>query len=507
MLSALNSGMVKSATVRIAAGTLAGCICAIAAGAVPQDLGTGNVVQEAERALSAHDFSAALRILDPALKLHPGDCRLWTLEGMAYAGTHDEASAMKAYGAALARRADYLPALEGAAQLEFERNGKEAATLLARLAALRPGDRTTHAMLGVLAFRQEDCERAVQNFAAAGDVIDSQLAALSDYGFCLARLGRYDNAAQVLTRATALDSSPRSRYNLALVQWRAKQYDDALSTLAPGLAAQDPDENVLTLAASIYESKNDTPRAVQILRKAVSLHPDESEAYLALATLSSDHASYQVGIDVLNAGISRMPSEAPLYLARGILNAENGDLDKTLEDFQTANKIDPHLSFSGTAEGIARAQQLDPDKALAALRSEARRDPGNAFNQYMIAETIMQTGAREGSPLYSEGMHAAREAARLDPHLAVARNLLGGAYLQAGNYEQAIKESKAVLATDPENQEALYHMVLALKKTGRTADLPALTRRLIQLREADKETKSRMVRYELVETASASSSP
>jgi tetratricopeptide (TPR) repeat protein len=426
---------------------------------------------------------------------------------MAFAGTHDPISAMKAYRTALARRSDYLPALEGAAQVEFDRNGADAALLLEQVAALRPDDSTTNAMLGVLAFRRGDCEKAALRFGAAAAAIDSQLGALSEYAFCLARLERYAEAVQVLNRATVLDSSPRSRFNLALVEWKANRYDEALSTLASELAADTPDENVLTLGASIHESENETPSAVAMLRRAVSLHPQESEAYLAFATISNDHGSYQVGIDMLNAGISRMPKEASLYLARGVLNAQKGDLDQAIDDFQSANRIDPRISFSGTAEAIAQVQRHDPEKALSALREESRRHPDNAFNQYMIAETIAQMGPREGSALYAEELRTAREAVRLDSHLAVARNLLGSAFLQAGNYAQAINESRSVLASEPENQEALYHLILALKKSGRTTEIPALTSQLIHIRKADRDAKSHMVRYELVETAAATSSP
>jgi tetratricopeptide (TPR) repeat protein len=459
----------------------------------------------AEHALSGRDFSQALQILDPAVKLHPADYRLWTLQGMAFAGVHDAGSAMKAYRAALAVRADYLPALEGAAQIEFQRNSADAAALLERLANLIPGDPTTNAMLGVLAYRAGDCEKAVDRFKLGAAATDSQLAALSDYGYCLARLERFDEAEGILKRAVSLDKSSHSRYNLALIQWKAKRYDDAIATLVLELGSDDPGEYVLTLAAAIYESKNDTPRAVELLRKAILLHPQESEAYLAFATISNDHGSYQVGIDMLDAGVSRMPEQASLFMARGVLHAQGGELDKAIDDFQSANKLDPHLSFAATAEGIAQTQKHDSAKALATFREEARLHPENAFNQYMIAETISQMGANEDSALYAEELKAAHKAVKLDSHLAVAHNLLAGAYLQAGKLAPAMEESRAVLAFDANNQEALYHLILALKKAERTEELATLTSRLIKLRNADKDARSHLVHYELVEAAATQS--
>jgi len=508
VLSGWNLRLDSKLAVRVVAGMLAVFVCATAGQlrAAQEDAGTA-VIIEAERALSAHDFRHALQVLEPALKLHPEDYRLWTLEGMAFSGTHDSGSSMKAYRMALAKRADYVPALEGAAQIEFEQNGADAVVLLNRLAALMPADPTTNAMLGVLAYRSGDCEKAVSHFEVAAAVIHSQLAALSEYGYCLARLGRFDEAEGALRRAATLDSSSRSRYNLALVEWTGRKYDSALEILANDLNADSPREDQLTLAAEIYESKNETPHVVELLRRAIRLHPQESDAYVAFATLASDHSSYQLGIDVLNAGISRIPDETSLFMARGVLHAQMGDLDKAIDDFESANRIDPHLLFVATAKGIAQSQKHDPGKALGAFREEAKLHPENAFNQYLIAETISQLGAKDGSAPYEEEMRAAHQAVKLDPHLTVARNLLASAYLQAGKFALAMEESRAVLALDANNQEALYHLILALKKANQREELPALTGRLIKLRDADKDAKSHLVRYELVEAASATQSP
>lgn len=508
MLSGWNLRLGSKLAARMVAGMLAVFVCATPRQlrAAQEDTGTV-VIIEAERALSAHDFRHALEVLEPALKLHHEDYRLWTLEGMAFSGIHDSGSSMRAYRMALAKRADYVPALEGAAQVEFEQNGADAVVLLNRVAALMPADPTTNAMLGVLAYRSGDCEKAVSHFELAAAVIDSQLAALSEYGYCLARLGRLDEAEGVLRRATTLDSSSRSRYNLALVEWKGNRCDNALATLANDLNADSPREDQLTLAAEIYESKNETPHAVELLRRAILLHPKESDAYVVFAMLANDHGSYQVGIDVLNAGISRIPNEATLFMARGVLHAQMGDLNKAIDDFESANRLDPHLSFVATAEGIAQSQKHDPDKALGAFREEAKLHPENAFNQYLIAETISQLGAKDGSALYEEEMRAAHQAVKLDPHLTVARNLLASTYLQSGKFALAMEESRAVLALDANNQEALYHLILALKKANQTEELSALTGRLIKLRDADKDGKSHLVRYELVEAASATQSP
>ncbi|HXW16148.1 MAG TPA: tetratricopeptide repeat protein, partial [Terriglobia bacterium] len=104
-------------------------------------------------ALRAGQFDRALELLEPALRQNPKSAQLWTLEGISFSGKSNKNAALAAFHHALGLSPDYLPALEGAAQIEYENGGKEAVSLLQRVLALRPGDPTSHAMLAVLAYR------------------------------------------------------------------------------------------------------------------------------------------------------------------------------------------------------------------------------------------------------------------------------------------------------------------------------------------------------------------
>src|SRR6267378_3331310 len=94
-------------------------------------------------ALRGKQFERALQLLQPALQEFPTNPQLWTFEGLAYSGKGDQK-----------RAPDYLPALEGAAQLEYEAGSPGAGPLLQHVLRLRPSDPTSHAMLAVLAYQR-----------------------------------------------------------------------------------------------------------------------------------------------------------------------------------------------------------------------------------------------------------------------------------------------------------------------------------------------------------------
>ena len=99
-------------------------------------------------ALRNREFDTALQLLQPALQTSPNSPQLWMLQGLAYSEKGDQHRHSVRISSALKIAPDYLPALEGAAQLEYEAGSADAVPLLEHVLRLRPQDPTSHAMLG-----------------------------------------------------------------------------------------------------------------------------------------------------------------------------------------------------------------------------------------------------------------------------------------------------------------------------------------------------------------------
>lgn len=426
-------------------------------------------------------FKNALAASEIALRLTPNDYRVWTLRGMAYSGMQNQASALNCFEHALKLAHFYLPALEGAAQLKYRQGNEEARPLLLRILTERPNDPVTHAMLAVLDYKKKDYVGAVSHFQQAGPSISSQPDAIADYGRSLAGLRRFQQAVPIFAQALALDPSNRSvRYDLALAQSNAGQPEDALATLQPLLVANPGDEAVLLLAADLDESTGKTQQAIDLLRKAILANPKGTDAYLHFADLAYNHGSPKIGIDFLNAGLTQLPKEPRLYLVRGVLLCQLGEFTKALDDFEMANRLDPKLSYIDVAMGIVESQQHKSAAALAQFRAAAKSHPNQAFTQYLLAEALSE----QENPNLREEVEAATRAIRLDPKLVAAHDLLAGIYLQQGSKQLAIAQCEAALAVKPDDQQALYHLVLAIRNTSRKNEIPALMKRMNQLRQA-----------------------
>src|SRR5437016_1741121 len=121
---------------------LAGMVLIATAAAQTSASGT----QAVQAALRAGDLAHALVLSTAQLKQTPRDPKLWTLQGIALTGLHKEKEALSAYNQALAIAPEYLPALEGAAQLEYQAESARAVPLLNRILKQQPDDPTSHAM-------------------------------------------------------------------------------------------------------------------------------------------------------------------------------------------------------------------------------------------------------------------------------------------------------------------------------------------------------------------------
>jgi len=72
-------------------------------------------------------------------------------------------------------------------------------------------------------------------------------------------------------------------------------------------------------------------------------------------------------------------------------------------------------------------------------------------------------------------------------------------YLQGGDNQQAIKESRKALELNPKDQASIYRLIQALRKAGDTAEVPGLLKRLARLREETTKQEREQNRFKLVE--------
>ena len=390
---------------------------------------------------------------------------------------------------------EYLPALEGAVQIQFALSPALALPTLQRILKLQPENVTANAMAATALRAGDECAKALPNYAASAPLFSTRPDLLQGYGYCLAQTGDLPAA---LTQYTALlDSNPTEpvRYNVALLQWKTHAPDQALATLAPLLAGA-ANSAALNLASAIAEEHGQTPEAVALLRQAILADPDRVDNYLDFTAIAFAHRSFQVGIDMLDAGIKRLPTVAALRIARGVLEVQLSQSERAVADFEQAHRLDPTAPLALDALGIMRSQQYDSAAALSLFRQQAGLRPADPLLQYLLAEQLSASADRDPATL-AAAISAARRSTELDATYKAAHDLLAMLYVRAREPQRAIEQADMALRQDPEDQSALYQKMMAVRMTGNRETVAAMTQRLKLAQERNREAQQQADRYRL----------
>ncbi len=473
----------------------------VAAGAAGQGAGAG-AAHAIEAALRNQQYTQALELAQKQLRQTPHEARILTLEGIAYSAMGRNREALAAFRGALATEPDSLAALEGAAQLEFNSGEEGAEALLRHIVRLRPEEPTSHAMLAAIAYRRNDCKEAVKEFEKAGGEIEKESTASTEFGACLLDEERAGEAVAVLQRALAArPDDSHLRYNLGVAQVVAHLNKEAIDTFKPLLEENRPDPDVLDEAAAAYEETGDTPEAVRLLRMALIANPNELKYYMDFAALALKHSSWEVGLDIVNIGLKQLPDSAPLYVARGILNVQLSQFSQAQADFETANRLDPKQTSGAIGAGMAQMQQHNPEQALATVEAQLKSNPRDSFLLFIKASALLQSGPEPGNPRFTQAMDAALKSIAANPSFILARDLLAGMYLEAGDYARTEEQCRLALEQNPSDEKAIFHLIQALRKPGRDThnEIPELSKRMAQLLAETRKTEGVENKFRLYE--------
>ncbi len=460
-----------------------------------------------ESLIRSREYDQALQKTISALKESPNDYRLWTLEGIVFSIKGKNQEALSAFDKSLQLSPNYAPALKGEVQLLYQAQDKRAIPLLERILKADPNDETAHEMLAVSEARQSQCKVANTQFLLSAHAIDTHPNSLETYGNCLVQTGESQKAIPIFEQlVTLLPQRTYPKYDLAVVMVETKQYEAALKVLEPLLAVEPSDPDILSLASDAYEAVGETPKAVSLLRKAIVLSPATASYYNSFAELSLNHESFQVGIDMINAGLQRIPNNPSLYISRGLLFAQMAQYDRAEADFTTAEHMDSKLSITSYAIDLAELQKNNSANSLPQIRAQLKRHPDSALLHFLLAKLLSSSGSDADSKVPEEAIRSALLAVKLKPDLTEARDLLASMYSRSGQYDLAIEQCRLALQTNPSDETAIYHLIVALRHSGQTEqrnEIPALVKRISELQAASRKLETDRKRFTFVEQQTA----
>ena len=439
-------------------------------------------------ALRAGRFVEAIAACDQELKIDPKNAALLTLKGLALQASGDPTASLLSFRQALAAAPSYLPALQAAAQIEFDTRHARARPTLEAIVKLVPTNQTAHSMLGELAFESRDCPRAIGHFSQIGSTSRRPLTRWQN-GVCLFERERWQEAGSEFQALLGIREHAPTRFNLALSHWHAKDYAAALQALAP-LSA--PDADALSLKALVLRERNEIPQALDVLQSAVAAYPGDERLLLDLALLCLDQNSVELGTAVLEAGLSRLPRSIRLLTALGVFQVRAGDMKRAEEYFFAAEQLAPQSGLGQVAAATAMIQLGLPEDAIRRLQTVSAPSP-------MVSLTLARALLQKGGPEQhrAEAKRLLASVVAREPGNAAAYSLLGKTLAQDGDISRATQTLEIAIRLDPSDRTAAYQLMLLYRRVGKATQASRLNDQLRKVLAKENADILEAPRYQL----------
>jgi Flp pilus assembly protein TadD len=495
--------------------------------------------EQAETLVRSGQVDQAIVILREALQGDRQNLKALNLLGIALTTKGDLAAANQEYNQALRINPRFVPALKNLAVNELsEKRFTDAQRHLTAALALSPTDPMIHAELGKLAYSRHDFRSAVSHLGQSGNLlrepavasllieseleIDQQQRALEQLGqlddkhlshrtrftlgLALARHELYGQAIPFFQQVSAAyPESYDAAFNLAICYVQTKQFTAAIDSLRALADRGKKTAELDNLLAEAYLGNDQVQPAIDALREATRLAPEDENNYIDLATLCTDHDAYELGLEVIEVGLHYHPQSDRLIFQRGVIEAMTNHFDLADRDFQLASRLAPEKNLSYVGQGVSYLQRGNVQQAIKSLRQRTKAKPNDSVLQYLLGEALIRSGASPGDDTFNEARLALEKSVMLNPKFPAAQVDLGKIYLKENRLDEAVKHLEQARTLDPKDRAAYSQLAIVYRRKGNGEMATTMLAELNKLNDEERSGSKRK-RLQIVSSDSATMS-
>lgn len=470
---------------------------------LPRLLGQSADYGRAEALVRNHEWNEGLAVVSQLLKSEPNNTRALNLAGLALTGKGDIEQANQYFRKCLAVNPSFVPALKNLSINEF--NEKQYAASEKHLLEAQkelPDDEVINLYLGEISYRQHNYLRAAEAFGRSPDLVMQNPNARAHLAISSLGTNQQAKALSILDQLEPDQIEPQSQFELGIaleennfpqrsiayldaVHQRfpesydigfdlildyiaAKDFPHAISVATDLIGRGDETAELNNLLAEAYEGNNDIRRAVDALRRAIALDPEDEDNYLDFASLCMNQRSFKAGMTVLEVGLKYHPKSDKLIFMRGVLYAMQDEFDLAEKDFELSAKLGPEANFGYIGLGVTYLETGHDAEAIQVLRRRLKEKPNDAGLLYLLGEGLLRSGASPGSAEYKEAKSSLEKSVSLNPKLCLPHVALGTIYLDEDRTKDAVHEFEQARAIDPTERSAYSHLAVAYRRLGET---------------------------------------
>ena len=372
-------------------------------------LDRGEVRHLADLSLAAGRFRDAVEVLEQLLVWYPEDEAIWKKAVSAYEAVGYPQKTLPLYDRLLERHPDdILLTVSAAKAYAWAGRITRALQLYDSIIKSGRGDDVIKTEYAALLFRDKQYARAVLQYREVWSKGWLQKAHALDFTRTLIALGNHDEAAEVLNSLAKRYPGDMDVLQVtADVYFMLKEYDHA-AALYGELIAGNPERPLFyTQLASVALAKGDYSLAIKISHDILRRFPENEEAMLTIARVSSWQRDYRTSLDYYDQLIASVHSDLRYYREKARVLGWMSDYGRALRLYDETLQVYPQN------EGL-RAEAA----AKRAYYRNAYRHAVKSYREWLTAEPQHPEALFDLGQLYMQNSRWKEAAVTYDSLLA-----------------------------------------------------------------------------------------
>jgi len=400
----------------------------------------------------------------------------------------------------------------------------EARRNLEKVLKANPGDQQAALILGMVAEKQHDYERAIKLLASVPALVQAQPAAIAALAAAYYQIGQRDKARAtlqpVVSRApnaqvtyvagrVALDGkdyemaervflSLRSSYpdtaalgyQIAQAQYYQGRFADAGKTLADLVAAGRSTGETYNLLGWSLEKQGKRGEAIEAMSKAIEFDPSKESNYLDLAgLLATSTRRLAAALAIAGRATERLPASYNAWALKGSIETKLQQHSDAVKSYTVAVRLKPDSPKPLRALALARWSNGQDAEATQSFEQLIKRFPQNAECYEAYGTALFKTASNEEATARAEKL--LQKATALDPSLPEPHFYLGTLALDRGDVQEAVHQLETGVKLDPRSSRLRFALSRALKRAGRSADGEREYAAYTKLKSEEEQAESR----------------
>lgn len=316
--------------------------------------------------------------------------------------------------------------------------------------AMSPNDANLHTLAGKLDIESGQLEQAEAELKMAGslDAKNGEIDYLKGVVY-----QRWQKPAEALDAYTA--ASTKNANELAYLLARAEMLvalsrnDDAIAALRAGENKFEHDAVLHHTIGQLQSTQHDLNGAVEELRQANRLDPDDASIQEDLALALYGAGDYRAAADWLTRLVQTSAAKrADLWLALGECQMQQGLVRQARESFDTAAQLDDNSAPTQLALGKASMALGDGRRAELVIRKGIALAPANPEGHLLLGFLQLRQAK------LNDARGEFQKASQLDKADALSICMIGYTFEKAGQSNQAMPYYAAALRLNPKDELA-----------------------------------------------------